>query len=301
MTLALVLSGCATTSNTFPPRDGTYVPPDQDLKLAAYNVALGAVSGGVGALINGNEGPPLRRFLRGAGWGAAGGSLAYMGKWHAGNIAENGRIAYAIPARLLHDAGLSIVESAAHDRPPLDRFATHLGLIRVDVRPREKSVRARLLPVTTIVFGLFLFDSDLTLDVGRSLAFGSPLFVADEIDTIFGGNQFDGYAVYGSVVIKRQRDGFNYGIAAHEFVHILQYNEMARIESILRAPLDDPLRRSSVYRGLAGWIYLDSPALSRLASLAIEGGAIDFPCKYDNWFEREAEAFGLRRPVEVCR
>ena len=279
---------------------GTQVPPSQDLKLAAYNVAIGAVSGGVGALINGDQAPPLRRFARGAGWGALGGGIAYAGKWQTGYVLANERIAHALPARLLHDAGLSIVENAAHDRPPLDRLSTYLGLVRVDVRPRSGDVQVRLLPVRTIVFGLFLLDSDLDLDVGRSLAFGSPLFVADEISTIFGGGQFTGFAAYGSVVIKRQRNGFNYGITGHELIHVMQVNEMVRIESALRLPLDAQMREYKAYRSLARWLYLDSPALSRITYVLIEGGALDFPCKYDNWFEREAEAFGFRRAVEVC-
>lgn len=303
VTLAALLTGCATTSNPLPPRPGTEVPPGQDVKLVAYNVALGAVAGGLGALVNGSEDGPWRRLARGAGWGAVGGSVAYVGKWQAGEIAENERIAYALPARLVHGAGVSITENAAHDRPPLDRLAAHVGPVRLDVRPRSGRVRVRLLPVAALAFGVLVFDEDSDLDLGRSVAFGSPLFMADSIDPpLFGeAGRFSGYAFLGSLIVRRQSEGFNYPVLGHELVHLMQMDEMGRVEASFRAPADASLRRSPLYRGLARWVYLDSPALMAVAYYGIEGGVSDRPCYYDNWLEREAEAFGERRPVETCR
>ena len=299
--LAVLSAGCATTSNPVQLREGNEVPPGQDAKLAAYNVALGAIAGGLGAVVNGDRDRALRRLARGAGWGAAGGTVAYLGKWQAGEIAENERILYALPARLLHDASASVIENAAHDRHPLDRFATHLGAVRLDVWPRSGAVQARLLPVSALAFVLLSVSDDQDLDVGRSLAFGGPVFTTDEIRPPIGEDgRFTGYAFLGSVIIQRQPDGFDYDVTAHELVHLMQLNEFARIESALRAPLDAGMRRSPAYRGLARWVYLDSPALNALAYFVVEGGALESRCYYDNWFEREAEAFGERRPVGVC-
>lgn len=299
--LVILSTGCVTTSNAPNARPGTEVPPGQDAKLVAYNVALGAVAGGLGALINGEKDSALRRFARGAGWGAAGGSIAYLGKWQAGEIDERENLAHALPARLLHDVGASVIENAAHDLHPLDRFATTLGVIRVDVRPRSGAVQARLLPVATLAFGYLLLDGTHNLDLGRSLACGGPLFTADEIRPPFGeSGRFAGYVFFGSVIVRRQDDGVDYDIAAHELVHVAQLNEMARIESAFRAPLDAPLRASATYRGLARYVYLDSPALFVLGYYGVSGGVNSSECYFNNWFEREAEAFGERRPLGVC-
>ena len=301
--LAVAFTGCATTTNTaLPIPAGTEVPPGQDAKLVAYNLALGAVSGGLGALINGRDGSALRRAARGAGWGAVGGAVGYVGKWQAGEVASRESLGFALPARLVHDAGASIVENAAHGRGPLDRFASHLGPVRVEVRPRTGAVRARVLPFATLAFGLLLADGGTRLDVSRSLAYGAPLFLTDSVRPPFGGEagRFVGYAVLGSVILQDDAAEFLYETAAHEAVHLMQLGEMARTEAALRAPADRALRRSATYRGLARWVYLDSPAFFTLGYYGAQGGARGFECYYNNWFEREAEAFADRRPVPTC-
>ncbi|MEM1096964.1 MAG: hypothetical protein AAGJ10_20390 [Bacteroidota bacterium] len=298
---SVLAAGCATTTNPSAFRQGAEAPPGQDAKLTAYNVAFGAVVGGLGAVLNGKDGLPLRRFARGAGWGAVGGSVAYTGKWLTGEIGATETLAYGLPARLVHDAGLSVIENAAHNRPPFARLASHLGFVRVDVYPTSGTVQARLLPLSTLAFGLMLLNTDHEWAVARSLVYGTPVFLGTGRKRIpIVGNSFRGYAFLSTVYLDRRSDHF-YPLAGHELIHVMQHHEFVRAEAIFRAPLDRRLRRSEAYRTLSRWVYLDSPALQWLAYFPLEGGAISAPCKFDNWLEREAEAFGYRRPVETCR
>ena len=297
--VALLLTGCATTTNPAPPDAGTTVPPGQDVRLAAYNVALGAVFGGVGALLNGDGDPALVRLGRGAGWGATGGAVAYAGKWMVGEISARDQMAYALPARLTHDVGVSIVENASHDRPPLDRLSAYVGFVRLDVRPMSGDVQARLLPVSAAVFASVLAGDNGDFNLGYSLAYGTPVFVGDgsRPAPVFGG-QADGYGGFGTVYLNRENDDF-YGLAAHELIHVLQHREMA-YTSALYARLDEPLRRSGAYRALARWVYLDDPVLPLGIYYVVTGGDRGSTCYFNNWFEREAEAFGKRRAVGIC-
>ena len=299
LALALALAGCTTTNVPEFDRPGTAVPSGQDLRLAAYNVAYGAVVGGVGALVNGREDPPLWRLARGAGRGALGGTALYAGKLTAGQVSASESFAWAWPAVLLHSAGTSVVENAAHDRPPLDRLTTRLGFIRLDVRPSSGDVQARLLPVSAAVFASVLVGDNGDLDLGRSLAFGTPVFVGEGSRTapVFGG-QADGYGGFGTVYLNRDNDDF-YGLAAHELIHVLQHREGA-LTSALYGPLDEPLRQSGAYRTLARWVYLDEPVLPLAVYYLVAGGPQSSECYFNNWFEREAEAFGRRVPVGVC-
>ena len=293
--LTLALGGCATTSAPQLPRPGTTAPDGQDVTLAVYNVALGAVVGGIGRLVNGEGAPPLRRFAEGAGWGGAGGAVAYAGKWMAGEIGARERLAYGVPARLVHDAGVSMVENAARDEAPLGRFAAHLGPVRLDVRTRTGAVRARLLPLNAAVIALLLVNPDTDLSLGRSLGYGAPLFTGDGPEAAPVGSS-SGQAVLGTAFVSRTDAEFH-DTAAHERIHVFQFGEFVRYEAALRASLDPTPDREA---GVERWLYLDSPVLLLLAYYAVEGGDIDAPCKFDNWFEREAEAFGSRRAVGVC-
>ena len=296
--LLVLLAGCTTANVAELNRPGTAAPPSQDLRLAAYNVAFGAAVGGLGALVNGRDAPPLRRLARGAGRGALGGAVVHAGKWTAGQVSARQSLGWAWPALLLHGAGTSVVENAAHDRPPLDRLALDVAFVRLDVRPGTGAVRARLLPVSALAFALMVEKHDL--DVGRSLAYGVPLFTGDgrgKSPVDFGGAS-TGFAFLNTVYVSRDDDEF-YDTAAHELVHVMQYREFARTAS-LYAPLDGQLRRSGAYRAVARWVYLDNPVMNAAAYFGVEGGSIERPCKYDNWLEREAEAFGSRRAVGVC-
>ncbi|MEM9667206.1 MAG: hypothetical protein AAF970_19940 [Bacteroidota bacterium] len=297
LVVGLFTAGCATTSTPSPPRMGAEVPPGQDVKLAVYNIAFGALVGGAGALINGSDAPPLRRFARGAGWGAAGGSAAYAGKWLAGGIGASESLAWGWPSVLLHAAGTSVVENAAYDRPPLDRLSVDVAFLRLDVIPSSGAVRARVMPVSAISLALMAAEHDL--DLGRSLALGFPVFTGDGpafAPLNLSGRATDGFAFPGSVYLAA---GTSYELVGHELIHILQLREFARM-AVLYAPLDRSLARSSTYRALSRWIYLDNPAMMVVAYYGIEGGARAFPCYFNNWLEREAEAFGYRRPVETC-
>lgn len=297
--LVLVLTGCTTTSDLAYEPPGRVYPPDQDLKLAAYNVGFGATIGGVGALINGDEGGPGRRFVRGAWRGALGGGIAHSGKWMAGQISASETLAFGLPALLVHDTGASIIENAAHDRPPFDRLSVLAGFVRLDVRPATGAVRARLMPVNTLAFALML--SDNRFSPGRTLLYGTPVFVGDgqgDDPLGIGGGPSDGLAFLNAVYLNTGNDAFH-DTAAHELVHVMQHREYVRTAA-LYAPLDARLQRWRPYRATARWIYFDNPALRVALYFGVEGGSLGNPCYFDNWFEREAEAFGSRVPVGVC-
>ncbi len=290
--LLATLAGCATVVRP----DGTPVlASKQDAELMAYNVGLGAAVGAIGAAVNGKRGTAWARAGRGALVGAAGGTGLYAGKWIAGQIYEQESLAYGWPAILVHETGASVIENAALDRPPLSRLALHAGIARIDVRPMTGEVNVRALPFNTLALGLMLMDS--RLDLARTVALGTPVFSGEE----GSGGPFGlvdpprSFALLNSVYLEDASKEVYY-IAAHEMVHVLQHREYVRVGTF-HARLDEPLRASGLYRSVADWVYLDNPAAMIAGYVLVEGGAGDGRCYFENWYEREAEAFARRQDI----
>ncbi len=120
----------------------------QDFSLMAYNVGFGALTAGVGAVINKPKGTKWhRQFIKGVWQGAIGGSLQYAGKKINYQINTRKNAAYGWPAKLVHAAGSSITQSAALNRPFLHDWNIDFGPARFDFSIGDKSAfRVRFLP-----------------------------------------------------------------------------------------------------------------------------------------------------------
>ncbi len=105
----------------------------QQTKLFIYNLSFGAAIGSVGAVIN----KPYEQnwksaFLRGFWQGSIGGTLNFIGKKTIYLVNEHESLAYAWPAKIIHDAGTSIIENAAKNKPFLQNWNMNIGPARFD-------------------------------------------------------------------------------------------------------------------------------------------------------------------------
>lgn len=272
----------------------------QDARLFAYNVALGAAVGGVGAALREGEGSRLARLWRGAAGGAAGGAVMYGGKRLAHRVLSEQRMTAAWPAILVHAAGTSLVENASRGTPLAPRYLLHTGFVRWEAEP--SGLRARVLPFGAIIFGAML--ARRPLDLGRSLAFGTPVFVQrGSIERPFGdepGGAFAGLAVLSTILLDTDRaDADFYETAAHELVHVMQYHEYLRLAAF-HAPLSRRFRRVGWVDAAARYVYLDVFLYQSAAYYLVGGGTRPIPCYFNNPLEYEAEAFATRRAVPWC-
>ena len=257
-----------------------------DAGIVAANVGVGAVIGGVGALVNGTDDGALERFGRGALRGGAGGAGLYAGKWLGSRVYHDSTYAWAWPAAIVHEVGASVVENAAQDRPPLERLSFHVAFVRLDVRPAERQVGARLLPFNALAFGLMA--SRHRLDVRRSLATGTPLFTGPDNEQVpFGFLPETGaWAFLNTVYLQGDVDDWE--ITSHELNHVLQHREWMRMNTWL-GPLNRALGENEAYRWVGSVVYLDNPMWLAGAYFLGPGG-----CKDDVWLEHEAQLFVSR-------
>lgn len=191
------------------------------------NAMLGGVTAGVGHSTKGTS------FWRGFARGAAGGGLAYGGRW--------------VGAQRFHGAGLlgrqagavgaSLVNNAARGRGALDRIVLPVGPVRLYLQPAaHPQVRAKVDLAAVLAAGYVAAQEGSRLNIGSSLSAGAVVFAMPEEYTGPRGAPIGVSAAHTAGVIwYRDWEGSDRtsveGILAHERVHVGQYDFLFTIWS----------------------------------------------------------------------
>jgi hypothetical protein len=266
----------------------------QERQLLVYNALLGGVTAGVGAAINKPKGAQLGRTMINAFWqGCLGGSINFSAKKTLYLITRDEQVAYALPARILHAAGNSIIENAAFNRPFLQSWNIDYGPVRFDFSlGKNRSFKARFLPAT--IFAVYLGWRDATIDVPYSLYSGTFCFRSkNELVTGLDGNLYSGYAFARSYTYAPLENQFKYRTIAHELVHIMQYRDYQVLNTWI-APLAGKMKNGKVKRLFDKYVYLDLPYFWLFNVLQ---GRHSLPDYFKNFYEFEAERFSTNTTV----
>jgi hypothetical protein len=266
---------------------------NQDGRLLFYNVGLGAVSAGIGAVCNKPKGSKWRpAFLNGFWQGAIGGAFRYTGKKTTGLIDKKHDISYGLPAMLLHSVGNSIIENAAYSRPFLQSWNLYYGPVRVDFTFKDAgALKVRFLPYT--IFSLALAAKG-PLDWKASLMTGCITFRTDK--RLYVANKGNTVGVnYGRATIYSTAHVDNTLLTqAHELVHYFQLNEYLVVNSFF-APLTKGKSAAGLKEVFSKYIYFDAPY--SLIPYWLEGYEPYHP--YRNYFELESERFATGKDVPL--
>ncbi|MDR3682074.1 MAG: hypothetical protein P4L41_19035 [Flavipsychrobacter sp.] len=261
----------------------------QDAQLFLSNVGFGAISSGIGAIINKSKKEKWgRRFLKGISQGALGGCVTYLGKKATYLIYENQALGYAWPAHILHAAGYSIIENAAQAKPFLQNWNFELGPVRFDYAFHQPHpLRTRLLPI------IFLNIADAK-DVGgkfdpkTSLLMGQLVY---KTNALIGPHDFVGIS-YGRTVVYANFYGTIYEVLAHETVHNFQFQEYQVINNY-STPLTNKIKNKVIRKIFTNYVYADIAYFWYAYDLQGYHGQ-DY---YRNYYEFEAERFASNAPV----
>lgn len=267
----------------------------QDYRGASllYNGLIGAVSGGVGSVINKHKGQKwYKAFARGFVTGAGGGIVMYGGKRLNSLISSRGELGYGYLSRLVFDAGNSIVENAAANRPFWDVWHYDVGFIRLEVQTVQRRFRPRVM-ASTFLSTVFLATQG-RFDARTSLASGTPTFRTRSISyapKLNGSTLTNGFLLNDTLRINQ----FFYDIYAHEMVHTFQFRELAGINQFFNPLKARWNERSKWYAKLSPWIYGDlNYELYGINYFLINGGPNGKNyCR--NFLENEAEYLSTER------
>lgn len=205
-----------------------------DVEAGLANIGLGAVVGGLGALINKKpEEKTGKVFLKGLYQGAFGGYLVFESKRLVGKFAETNNYAYVWPSKLVNSAGASIIENAALNTNFWEVWHLNIGFNRLQFYTKDKfKVDYRIMPFSlgATVYGFTQGDLDFitSLKTGN-FVFAVNKFRGDNSEFIIGG-----LAIANVFLYKRNLDFFLLKeIIAHEIIHVYQYEGLSGFNSYL--------------------------------------------------------------------
>jgi hypothetical protein len=261
----------------------------QHAKIAAYNVAFGALTGGVGSAINKKSNESLgHAFLNGLWKGAIGGGLTYSGKRAKFLITKNNSIHYGWGAKLIHTTGASILENASANRPIFSNWAIEYAFIRLDI---GKKTLLRVQPFALTSFTRYALN--YKINVSKTLQTGTTYFETSEISSTsvaaVGANSIN------SVVIN----DINKQTFAHEMVHTLQNREYLAI-NFYGKKIDGLVKhKSKIYTSISKYVFLDyrfQSLIREFAKVEINNNASNY---YSNFIEFEAESLSSNHHIKT--
>ena len=255
---------------------------------------FGAVTGGVGAVINKEPGVNWKNpFVRGFWQGCVGGSLNFAGKKLLYQINKDQQLIYGWGSKLLHSAGTSIIYNAGLNEPFLQNWSIDYGPVKVDFSlNKKKKTRVRFLPVTIYSFAASAKNS--RVDWKTSLLTGEPAFLYNDLLIPYGRDRYTVGLNYGRSFVYA-KNGDHYFTIAHELVHSLQFREYQVLNTWLK-PIASRIKPSKTKQFVEKTIYPDIPYMWWL--YAIEGSH-SYDHYFRNFFEFEAQSFSTNQYVPV--
>jgi len=274
---------------------------DSDLKLLAYNVSFGGLTAGIGAIINKSKDTPApKAFLNGFYQGCLGGALQYGGKKLTYQIVKHENYWYGWPAKLVHTAGVSIVENAALNRPFGRYWNLDLGPLRFDFAFTTEDNPFRVRFSVMILYDIIMAGiqpNSSYVDWEKSLKTGTLVFFTNSI--LFGYNKQGvvGIAYSRSLMYSRMYTHMANDIhknVAHELTHLFQGREHLVFNAWL-----NPLA-SKASPGLKNifqnYIYIEPPYFSLFYYMQGYHSRENY---YRNFYEYEAEWFATNGYLRV--
>ena len=201
---------------------------NSDLEAGIFNIGVGSVLGGVGAIINKEPGERFgKTLLKGMGQGALGGYLVFESKRLIRQFSRSGNYNFVWPSKIVNSAGTSIIENAAANRDFWARWHMNIGFNRIEVNTKENfKLSYRIMPfdlAATVYQGI-----GAKPDWKTSLRTGTFVFRSDQIEN---STSIYGRAGGNSILLL---NGIKGNLALpHELVHTYQYEQLSGFNSFL--------------------------------------------------------------------
>jgi len=256
-------------------------------EIAIYNVGLGSIASGIGALINKKPKEKWHKvLLKGMGQGALGGFVVYQSKNLIKQISIKEDFSYSWYAKVVNSAGLSIIENASSNRNFWEVWHMNIGFNRIELHTKESlEVKYRIMPVSFAYTVAGFAQTDF--EFKRSLQTGEFIFSTND------SRYREGAAVFANVAVFTKNSFDDYYLYSHELIHIYQYYDYNFVNSYFIDPSRQIASESKLFSKMKRIFYLDLQGAVLRPLYLVEN--INQDCYFDNFYENEAEYFTNRR------
>lgn len=258
---------------------------NNDSQAAVYNVALGSVFSGIGAIINKKPTDKWHKtLLKGMGQGAMGGLVIFESKRMLRNVQERKKWEYAWAAKFINATGTSIVENASSNRPFASQWHINFGFLRVELHTKEKfKIKPKIMPIA--LTRLFIIGINNKFEFKRSLQTGELFFSTNNLKLL--GDDNIALSTGNGILIK-DSSFLSKKTSTHEIIHNYQYNDYNFVNTYLNKPFDKLCATSKTFNSINKFVYWDLQVIPIWGLYLYENRNYDINKYYDNFFEHEA-------------
>lgn len=253
-------------------------------EVALYNVGLGSLAGGIGAIINKKPNEKTGEvFLKGFLQGALGGYMIYESKKLVGNITNKKSWEYGWYAKITNSIGTSIIENAASNKNFWEKWHLNFGFNRIEFYTKEKfKVKYKVMPISLAL--------TLHTAIGNKFEFKRTLQTGE---FIFSTNNIEERGIaYGSTILINNKAINSHDVYSHEIIHVYQYYDFNFVNTFLNKSYKKWEKKSNTFKIFNNIFYLDAQGPITRGLYLLEN--INRKCFYDNFFENEADFFSRK-------
>lgn len=274
----------------------------QEVKLFVANTLFGGISTGFGALVNKEkQDKAFPTFFKGFKYGCIGGVLLYTGKKTTNLIDQGNVVLGGWGAKLIHNAGLSIMENAILHRPVFSHYNLYVGFTRLEFDWQNQfSFTPKVMPITLAAFIYKSLSYNSHFDLSMSLKVGSMYSVINDSSKWFAGQTTRGNITLNEFYKGRYVPGAFYNhLTAHENVYVLQTQEHYIFNSYANKIINTRLSKNRTYNALSKFLYFDFNVMDITYSIAYLYAEKVKGCYWSNPYEFGAERMTLNTHFHI--
>lgn len=201
---------------------------NKDFKAGIYNIGIGAIVGGIGAVINKKKDQRTSKiFLKGFKEGALGGYLLFESKRLIREFGRKENYIFAWSSKLLNSAGNSIIENAIENNRFGEKWNFTFGFNRFEFTTKNRfKIKYKVMPFS--LYSTFYFGKRGRFNIHETLKTGHFIFTSLKIKSPESNLQdIEGYAFTNNITILKNSTINKFELLSHEIIHSYQYENLS--------------------------------------------------------------------------